>query len=69
MMNEKMMILTVKLRSRNPWMLFHQELPRLSLSEHVAVNFEQGFYIGEMIELIDAEYVKISYIWLLKRFI
>ena len=41
----------------------------LSLSEHVAVNFEQGFYIGEIIELIDAEYVKISYIWLLKRFI
>ena len=41
----------------------------LSLSEHVAVNIEQGFYIGEIIELIDAEYVKISYIWLLKRFI
>ena len=41
-------------------MFFHQELPRLSLSEHVAVNFEQGFYIGEIIELIDAEYDKIS---------
>ena len=32
----------------------------LSLSEHVAVNFDQGFYIGEIIELIDAEYDKIS---------
>ena len=41
----------------------------LSLSDNVAVNFAHGFYIGEIIQLIDAEYVKISYIWLLKRFI
>ena len=39
----------------------HQDLPHLSLSEHVAGNFEQGFYIGEIIELVDAEYDKISY--------
>ena len=31
------------------------------MGEHVAVNFEQGFWIGEMCEIKDTETVKVSF--------
>ena len=33
--------------------------PRLCV--HLAVNFEDGFYIGEVVELVSDEVVKVSY--------
>ena len=31
------------------------------LGDHLAVNFEDGFYLGEVVELISAETVRVSY--------
>ena len=31
------------------------------LGEHLAVNFEDGFYVGEVLEILDDETVKVSY--------
>ena len=31
------------------------------LGDHLAVNFEDGFYIGEVIEIVSDEVVKVSY--------
>ena len=31
------------------------------LGDHLAVNFEDGFYLGEAVEILSAEIVKVSY--------
>ena len=31
------------------------------LGDHLAVNFEDGFYLGEVVELVSDEVVKVSY--------
>ena len=31
------------------------------LGDHLAVNFEDGFYLGEVVEMVSAETVKVSY--------
>ena len=33
----------------------------ISIGEHIAANFPDGFYIGEVTDIIDSNIVKVSY--------